>query len=68
MQHIQQIGVLWRNNSDVINLVDPGFIGGWGEWHTSSNGLDTPENEATILNAILGAMPEERMTCVNPLH
>ena len=63
-KHIAQMKPLWIKNADVINVVDPGFIGGWGEWHTSSNGLDTPANKKAIMEAILAAVPTERMVYI----
>ena len=64
MGHIAQLAPLWKKNKDVIDLVDPGFIGGWGEWHTSSNGLDNVKDETDILFAILDSLPPERMVYV----
>lgn len=34
-----------------------GFIGYWGEWHTSSNQLDRPESEDRVVRALLAALP-----------
>jgi hypothetical protein len=64
LRHIAQLGVLWRKHKDVIHLVDPGFIGGWGEWHTSSNGLDNKTDRTDILFAILDAAPADRMVYI----
>ncbi len=61
MTHISQLKPLWIKNKDVINVVDAGFIGGWGEWHTSANGLDSLPNMRDILFAILDAVPKDRM-------
>eukprot|EP00211_Chloroparvula_japonica_P001252 CAMPEP_0119119316 /NCGR_PEP_ID=MMETSP1310-20130426/857_1 /TAXON_ID=464262 /ORGANISM="Genus nov. species nov., Strain RCC2339" /LENGTH=538 /DNA_ID=CAMNT_0007108741 /DNA_START=42 /DNA_END=1658 /DNA_ORIENTATION=+ len=61
LRHIEQMGPIWRANMDIIALVDPGFIGGWGEWHSSTNGLDTVANKRAILNAILEEVPTDRM-------
>ncbi len=64
MGHIAQLKPVWETNKDVINVVDPGFIGGWGEWHTSSNGLNNPSDEKDILFAILDAVPADRMVYI----
>lgn len=64
LAHIAQLKPLWTKNADVINVVDPGFIGGWGEWHTSSNGLDSPANKKAIMEAILAAVPTARMVYI----
>ena len=61
MTHIEQLKPLWIKNKDVINVLDAGFIGGWGEWHNSSNGLDSLHNRRDILFAILDALPKDRM-------
>ncbi len=61
LMHIEQLKPLWRKNKDVINVVDAGFIGGWGEWHNSAHGLDNPRDRKDILFAILDAVPQDRM-------
>jgi len=41
--------------------MEAGFVGAWGEWHTSTNGIDTNTSaKAEILNAILTALPQSR--------
>ncbi len=57
LRHIEQLTPLLQNNSDVIAWVEAGFIGAWGEWHTSTNGLDNIEDKQEILNALLAAIP-----------
>jgi hypothetical protein len=61
LKHIEQLKPLWQKNKDVINVIDAGFIGGWGEWHSSAHGLDNPKDRKDILFAILDALPEDRM-------
>ena len=68
MTHINQLKPLWHKNMDVINVIDAGFIGGWGEWHTSANGLDSLPNRRDILFAILDALPKERMVVQRAPH
>ena len=57
LKHIEQLTPLLQKNSDVIAWVEAGFIGAWGEWHTSTNGLDNITDKRDILNAILEAIP-----------
>lgn len=57
LRHIQQLTPLLQKNSDVIAWVEAGFIGAWGEWHTSTNGLDNLTDKRDILNALLAAIP-----------
>ncbi|MCC7538847.1 MAG: DUF4832 domain-containing protein, partial [Deltaproteobacteria bacterium] len=63
LAHIEQVGPLLREHEDVIAVVQAGFIGAWGEWHSSTHGLDgDPDARATILGALLDAMPSSRST------
>lgn len=62
LEHLGQLAPVLADNEDVIAVMQAGLIGAWGEWHTSTNGLDTPENQETILLALLDALPASRMT------
>jgi len=74
LQHIEQITPLLQNNADVIMHLESGFIGAWGEWHSSSNNLvnhwednfGNEVNDATraIVDALLDALPADRMISV----
>lgn len=68
LNHIQQLKPLWEANKDVIYHMDAGFIGGWGEWHSSTNGLDNNTDRTDILNAILAALPQDRMVGIRTPH
>ncbi|MFA5971415.1 MAG: DUF4832 domain-containing protein [Lentimicrobiaceae bacterium] len=63
-QHLDQLKPIFEENKDVIAFVQAGFIGAWGEWHHSSNGLATVENERTVLYKLLSVLPEEIMVQV----
>lgn len=59
--HIQQLQPVLQRNADVIAVVQGGFIGAWGEWHTSSNNLTTPARKAAVRDALLQALPSQRL-------
>lgn len=59
--HLQQLAPILAANTDVISLVEAGFIGAWGEWHHSTNGSDSPTAESAVLEALLAAVPSSRM-------
>ena len=59
--HLNQLKSLLQANADVIYVMQAGFIGAWGEWHTSSNGLDNTTDETTLVNKILSVLPSDRM-------
>ena len=46
--HIDQIAPVLNKNMDVIYVVQAGFLGAWGEWH-SSNLLGNDEQKNTIV-------------------
>lgn len=68
LNHIQQLKPLWVANKDVIYHMDAGFIGAWGEWHSSQNGLDNNADRTEILTAILDALPKDRMVGIRTPH
>jgi hypothetical protein len=71
LAHIEQLKPVLRADADVIALVEAGFAGAWGEWHSSTNGLfdigpgvSYPQaNDKTrkILDKLLEALPGDRM-------
>ncbi len=62
--HLDQLKPLFEENKDVIAFMQAGFIGAWGEWHSSGNGLATVENETKVLNKLLSVLPVEIMVQV----
>jgi hypothetical protein len=58
LRHIEQLTPLLQKNADVIAWVEAGFIGAWGEWHTSTNGLDNIQDKQEILTALVAAIPD----------
>ena len=61
LQHLDQLKPCFEKNMDVIALMQAGFIGAWGEMHSSSNNLDKPETMAVILDKMLEVLPDHRM-------
>ena len=66
LQHIAQLQPLFEANSDVIALVQAGFIGTWGEWFYTTNFGMPPTiadytNRKIIMEALLMAVPKNRM-------
>lgn len=61
LRHIEQVKPVLQNNAELIAWVEAGFVGAWGEWHASTNGLDKDINaKQTILHALLSAVPQDR--------
>lgn len=64
LEHIGQVAPVLNANHDVILCWDAGFIGAWGEWHSSGNDLDNPDSMRVILFAELDALHPDRMVTV----
>jgi hypothetical protein len=60
LQHIEQLTPHLQANADVISVMQAGFVGAWGEWHGSTNGLESDSARAAILTALLEALPADR--------
>lgn len=66
LSHINQLAPILQANSDVIAVMQVGFIGAWGEWYyTDHFGMDpTPTdyaNRKEVVNALLAALPAGKM-------
>jgi Domain of unknown function (DUF4832)/Domain of unknown function (DUF4874) len=75
--HLEQLRGIIRDNADVIAFWDAGFIGPWGEWHDSTNGLlgtadrwdALNDKSRTILEKLLAVLPADRtITLRYPRH
>lgn len=60
LSHITQLAPLFQENADIIAYMQAGFVGAWGEWHTSSNGLTQRKKRTRIKDALLDAVPSSR--------
>jgi len=58
LRHIEQLKPILARNADVVAFWQAGFVGAWGEWHDSSNNLDSDGNKVIIRDALLAAIPE----------
>lgn len=69
LRHIDQLTPILNEYSDVIAVLQGGFIGKWGEWHSSQNGLTSSSNKKIIGEALVEALPDTRMIEVRaPFH
>lgn len=71
LAHIAQLEPILQKNADVIAFLELGFIGAWGEWHSSTNNLVDSEpnawiNDASkaIVSRLLQALPSRRMVAM----
>lgn len=69
LMHIEQLAPILSEYEDVIATMHAGFIGAWGEWHASTNGLLEDSKKREITDALLAALPETRMLQIRtPAH
>jgi len=61
--HIDQLAPILAGNADVIALFEAGFIGPWGEWHTTTIAEDYDQSRE-MLFYILDHTPKDRMVVV----
>jgi hypothetical protein len=68
LRHLDNLKNVVQQNADVIAMWDAGFIGGWGEWHTSTNNLigstvgsEVNTNTRQIVSKLLETVPTNRM-------
>ena len=62
-KHIAQLAPIFSQNADVIALFEAGFVGPWGEWHTTEIAEDNARGRAVIFH-LLQHTPPERMIAV----
>lgn len=60
LRHIEQLKPILQANADIIALMHTGFIGAWGEMHSSTNGLTEPDKMKVVVEALLDILPKER--------
>ena len=69
LEHIEQLTPIFKEYSDVIYVLQAGFIGVWGEWYYTDNFIFSPEEDEygprkRVLDALLEALPKNRMVAV----
>lgn len=55
LQHMKQLKPILEKNKELINVVEAGFLGAWGEWHSYTMSHD----KQRLLLGIIDMVPEE---------
>lgn len=63
LRHIEQLAPIWKEYQDVIYIVQAGFVGIYGEWHTSTNLTDN-NDRAAVVKALLDNVPASRQVAL----
>lgn len=70
ISHLVQLKPILQANYDTIAYMDAGFVGNWGEWHSSTNKLvdnwtlDVTDDARAIVFKILSVLPRDRMMTI----
>lgn len=57
--HIAQLEDVFRDNEDILFAVQAGFLGPWGEWHSSYYGDPIRDDvQKDVVDALLDVVPE----------
>lgn len=63
LRHMDQLAPIILRNTDVIYVLQAGFVGAWGEWHHAANiEHDDFKTKADIIKKLLEILPENRCT------
>ncbi len=63
LAHIAQLKEIVNRNADVIYCLQIGWVGAWGEFHSSKSGIEkNPEQFAQVVAATLDILPPNRST------
>ena len=69
-RHIEQLKPVLQRNSDVIMVLQAGFIGVWGEWAYTDGFMSSPKtpedykSRRDVMVALLDALPQNRTIAV----
>jgi hypothetical protein len=61
--HMRQLAPVFKANADVIAFFEAGFVGPWGEWHTTKIANDYDQGRPLLFH-LLEHTPAERMVLV----
>ncbi len=59
LNHMSQLDDILEKNKDVIHVVQMGFVGAWGEWHSYSDSGDYEIDELAIIKGVLKMVPDD---------
>ncbi|MGL4609411.1 MAG: DUF4832 domain-containing protein, partial [Trueperaceae bacterium] len=62
--HLDQLKPIFEEYGDVLAVLEGGFVGEWGEWHSSTNNLDEEPARSEVYNKILDVLPKNRMMTI----
>lgn len=68
LNHINQLMPILTANQDAILAMQAGFVGPWGEWHSSTNFDNDLEGRQEIVSKLLDAVPHRNVQIRTPAH
>jgi len=68
LSHIAQLKEIVNRNADVIYCLQIGWVGAWGEFHSSMSGIEgDPKQFAQVVAATLDILPPNRSTMMRTM-
>lgn len=64
LMHMEQLKPIFHEFDDVLFIVQLGFIGAFGEWHSSANNLTANPAAAKVAMKLLEILPPDRLTTI----
>ena len=59
--HIVQLGKVWAEYEEILLTVQAGFLGSWGEWHSSYyGGIPSYDARKMIITTLLKVVPDDK--------
>lgn len=57
LAHVEQLAPILKENNDVISVLQAGFIGLWGEWH-SDNNIYSNQDKSLLISKLFSTLPK----------
>ncbi len=70
LSHIQELSAIVKRNADVIYAVQIGWVGAWGEFHSSASGIEFDRAASTkvVQHTIEHLLPTNRSTMLRTMQ
>lgn len=70
LSHIQELSAIVKRNADVIYAFQIGWVGAWGEFHSSASGIEFDRTAATkvVRHTIEHLLPANRSTMLRTMQ
>ena len=66
VSHIDQLHEVFNDGMDVIYILQTGWIGSWGEWHSSKNNLESNKTatQMVVASSLFSLLPPDKKVTI----